>query len=556
MSVLKYSCGCKFIIEDGKEEEIFCKNPITDIPKGKIKLDIYNVPLDCSATWKLFADGYNVGLFQLEKSLGQQWMKKVKPQNIEELACLISILRPGILKAVSGDPPKSMAERYVDRKHGRELVDDLGIPDLGNITSDSMGVLIYQEHAIHIARDLAGFSESEADILRRAIGHKEADTMAKLEDGFIKGCLRIGKVSKEQGIEIFGWIRESQKYSFNRSHATEYAKNSYWSAYCKTHFPLQFFCSYLRHAEAKQDRYQEVGDIVNETKLMDILVNLPDIRDLKENFYIKNNNIYFGLTNVKQIGKSSFQKLISQIKKAEEDLNKDLKDWEWLDYLFYIGEKVPQPTSIALIAVGALDYFGESRQEMVYTLGFWSNILTGKEREWIKTQQIRWPTILHAVKACAHPKKDGGGCNNYKRVKILQGVAESIENPPHSLKDTLDYIAWSEAEFLGISISCSRVEDKKGSIQANCTCRDIFDGKGGYLVLAAKVDRVNEIKTKNNKQMAFLTLSDNTCALNDVVVFPNVFSKFKNLFQKESVVLIRGTRSKKGNFVCNQVSQI
>jgi len=177
-------------------------------------VDIDNIPMNDPEVWKLFAEGRTKGIFQLESNLGRSWSKKVKPENMEELAALISILRPGSLKAMYQG--KSMSQHYVDRKHGLEPVEYLH-PSLEPFLAPTYGVLIYQEQAMIIAKELAGFSESEADVLRKAIGKKKADVMAKVKEDFIIGCEKVGTVEAKDAEEIFGWIEKSARYSFNKS---------------------------------------------------------------------------------------------------------------------------------------------------------------------------------------------------------------------------------------------------------------------------------------------------------------------------------------------------
>ena len=210
---------------------------------------------DDKKTWQLFADGKTKGVFQLESNLGKSWSKKLSPNNIEELSALIAIIRPGCLKAfVDG---KSMTQHFIDRKHGREEVTYLH-DSLEEILAPTYGVLVYQEQSMRIAQKIAGFNLEEADELRKAIGKKKADLMAKVKKKFIAGAKKVGTVNKEEAEEIFGWIQASARYAFNKSHSISYAVCSYWSAFQKSHNTEQFFLSYLYYANEKQDPHREV----------------------------------------------------------------------------------------------------------------------------------------------------------------------------------------------------------------------------------------------------------------------------------------------------------
>jgi len=507
-------------------------------------------------------EGKTKGMFQLEGHLGQTWAGKIKPENIEELGALVSLIRPACLRARSGNPPKSMTERYRDRKLGVEEVDDFDVPELQTILHNTYLIIVYQEDAMQIAVSLAGFNEQDADILRKAIGKKKADVMSQVENNFLLGCEKTAIISKEKAKEIFSWIREAQKYGFNKSHAISYAEGSYWTAYCKAHFPLQFFCSYLRGANWKQDKYEEIATLVNDAKLFNIKVNPPDLRDIQTNFYIKNQELYFGLLEVKQVGESSIVKIQHALKEVQLTLDRQIDNWSWLDYLIFFSDKISSSINKSLILTGATDFFGESRTLMSYHMDCWTQ-LTKKEKAWIQTKQYestnnaRWTTLHDALCDCAHKKADGGGCHTVRRIQVMQSVGNILRNPPHSLSDSFHFMAWNEEKLLGLPLTCNMVDDCDGAIQANTTCKELLDGKDGYIILAVTINRIKEIHTKKaKKKMAFLTVSDNTYALDSIVCFPDDWKEFKDLLTVSNTVLLHGETSKKGSFIIKQVWQI
>ena len=199
--------------------------------------DITQLPLDCNDTWDLICEGNTKGVFQLESQLGRSLASQAKPRNIEELSDLIAIMRPGCLEAmVKG---KSLTQHYIDRKSGEESVEYFH-DSLEPILKSTYGILVYQEQAILIATEIAGFDLQEADILRKAIGKKKAGVMAQVKKSFLEKSGNKGVVTREQAEEIFSWIEKSQRYSFNKSHAISYAYNAYLTAYTKAHFPHEF----------------------------------------------------------------------------------------------------------------------------------------------------------------------------------------------------------------------------------------------------------------------------------------------------------------------------
>lgn len=199
-----FPCGCKFPIES--EETKDCDG----LPS--LNIDFYNLP-DCPATWDIFHKGNTKGIFQLEKQLGQGWSKEIKPSTIDEVSTLIALIRPGCLQSyVDG---KNMTKHYADRKNALEEVKYF-YKELEPILRDTYNVLVFQEQSIQIAKDLAGFSLQEADQLRRATGKKDAKLMAETEKLFIEKAKTHGVIDETAAKEIFSWIRESNRYSFNK----------------------------------------------------------------------------------------------------------------------------------------------------------------------------------------------------------------------------------------------------------------------------------------------------------------------------------------------------
>jgi hypothetical protein len=209
-------CGCKFDAPTLPADEILHVDKYDRVIHPGVTPDIYNLNLECPETWKLLAAGDTKSVFQLESYLGRHWAEELKPENLEHLSALVSIIRPGVLKAKMGNPPKSATELYCSRKNKTEEITPYQ-PDFDETVKDTYGLLIYQEAAIQLARTLAGFTEERADVLRKGIAKKDTKLMSKLEAEFIDGCIKTGKVTKEQASEIFDNIRVAQRYSFNKS---------------------------------------------------------------------------------------------------------------------------------------------------------------------------------------------------------------------------------------------------------------------------------------------------------------------------------------------------
>ena len=227
-----------------------------------------------------------------------------------------------------------MSNHYIDKKNGLETVDHYH-DALKDILSTTYGEMIYQEQAMQIAQKIAGFNLQDADVLRKAIGKKKADLMAEVKKSFLQGAKRVNEVDKDTAEEIFGWIEKSQRYSFNKSHAISYAMNAYLSAYAKAHFPKMFFASYLKFAKDKIDPQQEIKELIRNASEMDVSVSTPDLRNLNRLFVIGSEYIYFGLTDIKGVGNSVFDK-ITQITKDGFDVTKT----SWCYILFGLLLKI------------------------------------------------------------------------------------------------------------------------------------------------------------------------------------------------------------------------
>ena len=519
-------------------------------------LDYHDKP-----TWQLFADGKTKGIFQLESNLGKSWSKKLAPTNIEELSALIAIIRPGTLKAyVDG---KSMTQHYVDRKHGREEVTYLH-PALEEILKPTYGVLVYQEQSMRIAEKIAGFNLQEADVLRKAIGKKKADLMNEVKKSFIAGAEKVGIVNKEEAEQIFGWIEKSSRYAFNKSHSVSYAICSYWSAYFKAHYPLQFFLSYLYYANEKQDPHQEIYELISEAKLFDIETKTPNLSNFDKKFNIKNKKIYFGIKDVKSLTGATGDKLITVIDEAQKELGKPIKDFTWLEILLFVSSKISSTAFKSLASIGFFRNFSGkiTRNKALYDYEIYRT-LTKAEQNWIienyPTKQ--WSSFVDCLKDLAPTKKEGGGTSKIDRKQAIENEIQLLINPPYDLEDDPSWVIDQEVKFLGCPVSMARVETSDTSA-ANTTCREIVNGKRGKdICVVANVQRVSDYTiTKGESKgqlMSFLTIEDDSCMLDSVIVFPKVREKYKYVLYEGNNLIFCGSVEKNDNsFIVNQIDEI
>lgn len=519
-----FDCGCKFpLLDKNNPSKIFFS------PNAE------NINLECERTWDLIGSGNTKGCFQLESRLGQMMAKKLKPENIEQLSALIAIIRPGCLEAVRDG--KTVTNHYIDKKNGLESIDYFH-PSLELSLKTTYGEMIYQEQAMQIAKDIAGFDLKEADMLRKAIGKKKPEEMAKIKTKFIDGSKKLGIVTEKQSEEIFGWIEKSQRYSFNKSHSISYAINGYLSAYAKAHFPRIFFSSYLKYAKDKIDPQQEIKELVRNANEMDILVKNPDFRLLNRFFTLKDQDIYFGLTDIKGVGQSVFDKILELIKPY------DIYSLTWLEVLTKILMKINSTASKAMISSGAFDFFKKNRTEMLFEFDICSS-LTKKELEKLENLISEYKSLnLKSVIELMISNKFA----TKKRLEVLSNIINSINKPPYSLIDKIEWLSDSENNLLGVSISCSKL-DTYDITMTNCDCKTFKNSNvSERIILAGEIVNVNTIKTKSGKnpgqEMSFVSIEDQTGFMDSVIFFPESWTKYKTHIFNGNILIFVGNKAK------------
>jgi DNA polymerase-3 subunit alpha len=395
--------------------------------------------------------------------------------------------------------------------------------------------MIYQEQAMSIAKELAGFDLKEADNLRKAIGKKQADKMAKVKKQFIDGARTTGKITEKEAEQIFEWIEKSQRYLFNASHSISYAMNAYLSAYAKAHFPRVFFASYLRFAKDKIDPQQEIKELVRNAIAMDISINIPDFRNLNRFFILKDNQIYFGLTDIKGVGDSVYNKIITLTNKNT------VNELSWTQIISSVLLNINSTASKALISSGAFDYFKKNRTEMLFEYEICSN-LTKKELisfiELAKTETSVQKILQYILQ-------------NTKLIKnrklAFQNYIHSLINPPYSLIDKIEWLSDSENALLGVAITCSKLDVYDVS-SANANCKTFKTSYINNIVIAGEISGINITKTKTGKnpglEMAFVTIDDQFGSLDSVIFFPEQFAKYRNYLYAGNVLVFSGNKTK------------
>ncbi len=260
--------------------------------------DLSQVPLEDEATLNLFRLGHLAAIFQFESSGMMEICRKLKPESLEDLCALNALYRPGPLDG-------GMVDDYIERRHGRASVSYI-VPEMEPILRRTFGVLIYQEEIMQLAQALAGYSLSEADLMRRAMGKKKKEEMAKHEDKFINGAIEHG-LSDEDARTIFNLMAQFADYGFNRSHSLAYSYLAFQAAYLKAHYPTHFYAAVLSN---EHENTEKVARYTTEMKHFGIHLLPPDVNASHESFTAHGSSVRFGLAAIKGLGAASVLAII------------------------------------------------------------------------------------------------------------------------------------------------------------------------------------------------------------------------------------------------------
>lgn len=479
----------------------------------KVPFDASDISLKNDKTWRLIQNGYTVGVFQLESDLGKKWAATIKPTNINELSAVISLIRPACLEA-------GMTEIYSKVKNGLAEKPDYNDEAVNNILSPTMGVLIYQEQLMKFGGEIAWGDMPYldrlviVDKLRKGIGKKDQKIIIDLKDKFINGCLRNGR-SKEIAERLFALIEGAGRYAFNDAHAKKYALWSYKTAYLKANFPLEFYCVYLTYSKGKQKPREEIQDLINEGRMLEIDILAPSIEKSQSDFSIQNNKIVFGLSHIKQVGDSDSAVIMKYRPSKFTDFIRLHFNTE--------GEKLRSLAVESLIGCGACDAYGLSRAAMM-SVYLMLKELTPKEIEFIFANTpsgADTKELIDVVYRCANEK------SIKKRKDIVSSEASSINL---LIDDSIIIKSSSEKDLMGFSFSY----DHNVNTEDNWSCKECFNraknNRNLIAVFTAKIDNIKKTITKKGKnpgqEMCQISISDNTGSIS-VVCFPEQYSKYK-----------------------------
>ena len=476
-------------------------------------VDIENIPLDDSKTFKLLAAGHTGGLFQINSAGMTRYLKELKPTNIHDINAMVALYRPGPMESIPD---------YIERKYNPKkitYIDDR----MKDILSMSYGVITYQDDVLLISIHIAGYSWLEADKLRKAMGKKIPAEMEKQHEKFLEGCVKNG-LEVEKAKKIWELIAPFAGYGFNKAHSASYGRVAYQTAYMKANYPVPYMTALLTADAGDIDK---ISVIITECERMGIPILPPDINESNADFTIVENNtkIRFGLVSIKNFGVGVADAII-------EERTKNGVFTNLVDFLSRVTSHALNKRGLeSLIKTGALDSFA--------------------------TRGILMKNLDHLL--TFHRE---AGAEAEAQDSLFGSLAPAhrldLEKAPDA--PTEEKLVW-EKELLGIYISghpLDQFEEKLKSVKRNI--EQHIEGPKSTLptVVAGMIESVKPFLTKKGDKMAFVKIGD-TSGFIECVVFPETFERSNALLFPSSCVVIEGTisdRNGEPNLIINKIQSL
>ncbi|MDN3682701.1 DNA polymerase III subunit alpha [Vibrio tapetis subsp. quintayensis] len=473
--------------------------------EGKEAVRIDSIPLDDQASFNLLQNSETTAVFQLESRGMKDLIKRLQPDSFEDIIALVALFRPGPLQS-------GMVDNFIDRKHGREAV---SYPDekwqhetLKETLEPTYGIILYQEQVMQIAQILAGYTLGGADMLRRAMGKKKPEEMAKQRTIFEEGAIANG-VDGELAMKIFDLVEKFAGYGFNKSHSAAYALVSYQTLWLKTHYPAEFMAAVMT---ADMDNTEKVIGLVDECIRMKLKVLPPDINAGLYRFNVDETGaVVYGIGAIKGVGEGPIENII-----AARDKGGYFKDL--FDFCARVDiKKVNKRVIEKLIYAGALDRLGPHRAAMMASLN-------------------------DAVKAASqHHQAEAFGQSDM--FGVLTDAPEEVEQkytqvPPWPEKVWLE----GERDTLGLYLTGHPINAHLKELAKYTSCR-LNDAqptrRDQSLTIAGLVIAARVMTTKRGTRIGLMTLDDRSGRM-EVMLFSDALEKYAELLEKDKILVISG----------------
>ena len=483
-----------------------------------IEIDIDSLPLDDEKVFDILQRGDTTGVFQLESSGMRNYLKKLKPKELEDIIAMISLYRPG---------PMELIPQYIAQRSSGKPIPYIH-PRLEPILKNTYGIGIYQEQMMRIARDLAGFSLAEADTLRKAIGKKIKHLLDEQKERLIDGMLKNG-IDEKSAKAIWELFPPFARYGFNRSHAASYAMISYQTAYLKTHYPVEFMTSLLNVSGTDTER---VNFLVNEAKHLKIKTLPPDINESFEVFTAESGNIRFGLCAIKNIGANIVKVMIEE--RAHGGEYSSLSN-----FLSRIKHRDLNKKSLeSLIKAGSFDSLGVERGQAL------DNI----------EELLRFNQEIKRSAGNGQSSLFGAGHAELTSLRMHQA------EPAHKRH----MLIW-EKELLGLYISdhpfrpyAEKMASTVRPIKNILSFSDSEVSQNIRIKVAGIISGIQKVLTKRGDPMLFVTIEDMSDKI-ELIVFSGTLKRCGTALQENKVILAGGklsSRNGESKIICDAVSEL
>jgi DNA polymerase-3 subunit alpha len=472
-----------------------------------VDLDVDNLPYDDKATYELLRAADTDGVFQLESEGMRDLCRRVLPQNFKELIPILALFRPGPMGS-------GATEQFIARKHGRDDAPAIH-PSLEPILEDAYGAILYQEHVLKIASEVAGYSLGQADILRRAMGKKKRGEMKAQRDSFITGAQERG-YSRKEAETIFDTVAPFAEYGFNKAHTTAYAVLSYRTAYLKANYAPEFMAALLTSEQGNPDK---IVQYVKSSRQMGIEILPPDVNISWYNFWVEDDDsVRMGMAAIKNVGRSAIEEIIAARQRGGP--------FEGLtDFCSRVDLRAVNRAVIeSLIKAGAFDCFGKGRAPLYEGLD--AALEVGKR--------------LSRDRAAGQESLLGA----WDEEEEEEQPAEVAEGDEWHHLELLRY----ERELLGVTISGQPLDRYREILARSnaATVGDILAGRARKKVkVGGMVGRIKTIADKKGREMAFFTLEDDGGL--EVVAFADCYAQSEFVIFVDRPVMVEGRVQKDDN---------
>ena len=451
-------------------------------------ISLNEIPLDDEKTLELFQEADTNGIFQFESDGIRRVLKKLKPTNLEDIAAVNALYRPG---------PMEQIDTFIKRKHGQEVV-KYPHPILESILQSTYGVMVYQEQVMQVTSQMAGFTLGQADILRRAIGKKDGKVIETEKAHFIEGAIEKG-IDVASASEVYHYIERFANYGFNRSHAFAYSLLAYQLAYFKTHYPSAFYTAILRYVG---DRSPKLQTYFIEAKQRGIVIKNPSINTSLEDYDATVDGIFIGLNAIKGLRRDFIQEILTQRKQHGPFI-------DFMDFAFRIGKRFCKKEVLeALIDAGAFDELGKNRATLRATID----------------------AVIESVKF--HGSNLALELNEEMYPKYFE---EEDSNIIERIEREIAVLGFPVSAFPTDPYEILYKEQKANRISS------IYESK--FVSVLGLLKNIRKTRTKKGEPMAFGTIQDETGEM-EFVVFSEVYPLVFSALEENQLVLIKGKTRK------------